>query len=421
MRLGVIALVLLVAVVALAVTLRPRDDGGGYDDYFRALNATLRAHGPARPMLVLDLDRLDENIRVLRESIRPPKQFRVVDKSLPAMPLLRYIFEKAGTNRVMSFHEPFLSQVAEQLKGSNILLGKPMPVRSAEKFYADLRSSFDPERQLQWLIDTPERLEEYWALAERLQRKLRINVEIDVGLHRGGVQDTATLDRMLAIIAAHPERLELGGFMGYDPHVAKIPSWARSRASLIEEVRDIYRGYVDYTRAKYPQLWNERITLNGAGSPTYRLYEDDTLLNDLSVGSALVKPTDFDIDTLTPHVPAMFIATPVLKAGANARLPGMDWLSRILDWWNPNLARTFFIYGGYWMAHPEAPKGLHNNTVFGRSSNQEMLNGSAKVELGVDDYVFLRPTQSEAVMLQFGDLVVVRGGAIVDSWPVFRQ
>ena len=78
---------------------------------------------------------------------------------------------------------------------------------------------------------------------------MRINVEIDVGLHRGGVQDTATLDRILAIIAAHPARLEFAGFMGYDPHVAKVPTWARSRASLIQEVRTIYRGYVDYVQA----------------------------------------------------------------------------------------------------------------------------------------------------------------------------
>ncbi len=372
-------------------------------------------------MLLLDLDRLDQNIKVLRESIRPPKQFRVVDKSLPSLPLLRYVFEHAATDRVMSFHEPFLAQVAEQFPAAQVLLGKPMPVKSAAEFYAGLHGGFVPEQQLQWLIDTPERLEEYSALAERLQRRMRINVEIDVGLHRGGVQDTATLDRILAIIAAHPARLEFAGFMGYDPHVAKVPTWARSRASLIQEVRTIYRGYVDYVRAHYPQLWNERVTLNGAGSPTYRLYEDDTLLNDLSVGSALMKPTDFDLDTLAPHVPALFIATPVLKASASARLPGLDWLSRILDWWNPNLARTFFLYGGYWMAHPVAPTGLHNNALFGRSSNQEMLNGSARVALGVDDYVFLRPTQSEAVMLQFGDLVVVRGGKIVDQWPVFKQ
>lgn len=415
------ALVVIAVAVVVAFALRPRDDGGGYDAYFRALNDELKQHGPAKPVLILDLDRLDRNIDVLRESIRAPKQFRVVDKSLPSIALLRYVFERAGTNRVMSFHQPFLSQVAEQLKGSQILLGKPMPVRSAEQFYADLRSSFDPNRQLQWLIDTPERLEEYRALGDRLGRRMRINVEIDVGLHRGGVQDTATLERMLALIAAHPERLEFAGFMGYDPHVAKVPSWARSRASLIAEVRATYRGYVDYVRTHYPQLWSERVTLNGAGSPTYRLYEDDTLLNDLSVGSALVKPTDFDIDTLTPHVPALFIATPVLKASAAARLPGLDWLSRLLDWWNPNLARTFFVYGGYWMAHPVAPAGLHNNALFGRSSNQEMLNGSARVELGVDDYVFLRPTQSEAVMLQFGDLLVVRGGKVVDRWPVFTQ
>lgn len=50
---------------------------------------------------------------------------------------------------------------------------------------------------MQWLIDTPERLEEYRQLAERLNRRMRINVEIDVGLHRGGVQDTATLERIL--------------------------------------------------------------------------------------------------------------------------------------------------------------------------------------------------------------------------------
>ncbi len=419
MKLGALALVAIGIATVVAFALRPRDDGGGYDPYFRALNAMLKREGPARPVLLLDLDRLDRNIEVLRASIRAPKSFRVVDKSLPSIPLVRYVFERAGTNRVMSFHQPFLSQVAEQLPGSQVLLGKPMPVRAAERFYAELRSSFDPSRQLQWLIDTSERLEEYRALADRLQGKMRISIEIDVGLHRGGVQDTATLDRMLAVIAAHPDRLALAGFMGYDPHVAKVPGWARSRASLIAEVRETYRGFVDFTQARYPQLWTDRMTLNGAGSPTYRLYEDDTLLNDLSVGSALVKPTDFDIDTLAPHVPALFIATPVLKAGAQARLPGLDWLSRLLDWWNPNLARTFFVYGGYWMARPVAPAGLHTNPLFGRSSNQEMLNGSARVELGVDDYVFLRPTQSEAVMLQFGDLLVVRGGTVVDHWPVF--
>ncbi len=410
-----------VGAAVLLWTARPRDEGGAYDDYFRSLNEALRQSGPAHPCLVLDLDRLDRNIAVLTRSIRPPKHYRVVDKSLPSIPLIEYLFAHAHTDRVMSFNQPFLNIVAERLPRADVLLGKPMPVRAAEEFYKRLHGDFDPTRQLQWLIDTPERLEEYRHLGDTLGTRLRISVEIDVGLHRGGVTDVATLERILALIAAHPERLEFGGFMGYDPHVVKVPSWLRSRAALFQDVVTAYQGYIDYTRSHYSQLWNDRITLNGAGSPTYRLHEHVDLLNDLSVGSAMVKPTDFDVDTLAEHVPALFIATPVLKTAAGARLPGSDLLSQLVEWWDPNRARTFFLYGGNWMAHLESPPGLRTNALFGRSSNQEMVNGSTAVPLRVDDYVFLRPTQSEFVMLQFGDLVVMRGGKIVDHWPVFQE
>jgi D-serine deaminase-like pyridoxal phosphate-dependent protein len=42
------------------------------------------------------------------------------------------------------------------------------------------------------------------------------------------------------------------------------------------------------------------------------------------------------------------------------------------------------------------------------------------VDLQPGDHVFLRPTQSESVLLQFGDLRVVEDGALVDRWPVFH-
>jgi D-serine deaminase-like pyridoxal phosphate-dependent protein len=48
-----------------------------------------------------------------------------------------------------------------------------------------------------------------------------------------------------------------------------------------------------------------------------------------------------------------------------------------------------------------------------------MLNGSARVDLHENDYVFLRPDQSEAVFLQFGDLLVYENGAITERWPTF--
>ena len=47
---------------------------------------------------------------------------------------------------------------------------------------------------------------------------------------------------------------------------------------------------------------------------------------------------------------------------------------------------------------------------------------SSRVTLAVDDYVFFRPTQSEKVLLEFGDLLAVRtsdrGDEIEARWPV---
>ena len=67
------------------------------------------------------------------------------------------------------------------------------------------------------------------------------------------------------------------------------------------------------------------------------------------------------------------------------------------------------------------PQGLALSGVYGRSSNQELLLGSPTQQLTTDDYVFFRPQQSEAVFLQFGDIVVLdaEAGRIVQQWPVF--
>lgn len=47
-----------------------------------------------------------------------------------------------------------------------------------------------------------------------------------------------------------------------------------------------------------------------------------------------------------------------------------------------------------------------------------MYNGSMTIDLKQDDLIFLRPTQSEAVFLQFGDILVYEDGKITGSWPV---
>ena len=402
--------------------LRPEDRGGPYAPYFAALNAELKANGPMRPCLVIDLDRLDHNIDQVLASVKkqPGRHFRIVEKSLPSPKLLEYIGQRAGTHRLMSFHQPFLNHDAVMFPQSDILLGKPLPARSAERFYRELKGPFDPARQLQWLIDTPARAAQYLALAQGLGTRLRINVELDVGLHRGGVTAGPQLAEILRLIAANPAQLEFAGFMGYDPFVALVPSVLGRPEELLAKVMAAYQAAVDQVRADHAPLWRpEALTLNTAGSPTYKLHEAETLSNDISVGTGLLKPNHYDLATLADHQPAVFIATPVLKATGAVRIPALEGKSKLFSGWDVNQRQTFFLYGGNWMADYESPKGLQVNTVYGRSSNQEIVNASPAVRLQVDDQVFLRPHQVEGVLLQFGDLVAVRGGRIVDYWAPF--
>ncbi|MBW1642645.1 MAG: DSD1 family PLP-dependent enzyme [Deltaproteobacteria bacterium] len=411
------------AAVASAFVFKPKDSGASYSPYFSDLNEELKKYGPFKPSMVVDLDMLDQNITALMTDIDERIKYRIVAKSLPSPELLGHIMKTANTNRLMLFHQPFINHVAEAFPKTDILLGKPMPVKSAQLFYEKFSnaSGFIPSNQLQWLIDTKERLLQYHSLAKKMNEKLLINVELDVGLHRGGLKEPDELIPMLDEILADPKHLAFAGLMGYDPHVVKLPKILKSPETAYEESQASYQSFIDVLKNKYPQIDINKLCLNGAGSPTVKLHKSGTVINDMAAGSCLVKPTDFDISTLQSFVPAAYVATPVLKKFKDTSIPSAEGLKGLFSWWDPNMEQTFFIYGGKWMADYESPQGLQNNSIYGASTNQAMVNGSNKIKLDVDDHIFLRPHQSEFVFLQFGDLLAVKDGKIVEQWPILKQ
>ena len=408
------------AALAGAAVMKPRTAGGAHDAYFAAMQQTLRAQGIDRPVLVIDLDRLDRNIDrvVASAAVAPARRFRIVVKSLPAPGLVDYVARRAGTHAGMVFHRPFLEAMARLRPDADLLLGKPMPVAALAHFYDNHKGAFDPARQLQWLVDTPERLAQYLEFATARGLRLRINLELDVGLRRGGFASPEAIAAPLDTLAANTDHLEFAGFMGYDAHLMGLPAFVAD--AEFPRVKARYAACTGYVRERHGALLEavgERLCLNGAGSPTFRRYEGESLLNDVSVGTALMKPTHYDLPILADFEPSAFIATPVLKTLPSSGMPTMEWLAAPMRAWDPNTARTWFVYSGNWMATPESPPGLQPIGIYA-SSNQQGFYGSERVQLGVDDFLFLRPYQSEAVLLQFGDLVGLRGGRIEARWPV---
>lgn len=407
------------AVAGAALIARPGDESGPRQPYFLALQDALRRAAIVTPTLIVDRDRLDRNVDTLTGHLPAGMAYRIVAKSLPSPELIAHIRARAGTDRLMTFNLPMLQSLSERMPDAGQLLGKPLPVEAARAYFASLpRGLADTADRIQWLIDTPQRLAQYEALAASVGRPLRVNLEIDVGLHRGGFEPGDALASVLDATQRSPH-LELAGFMGYEPHLPKLPTLFGWRDRALQSAWQTYQAAQDQARTRFGDSAVAAMTRNAAGSPTYRFYRDTHLASEISAGSCLVKPTDFDTPLLEPHEAASFIATPVIKSLDRTRLPGLEFMTGFNRLTNPNLDKTVFIYGGHWLADPVDPPGLQYNEIFGRSSNQEMLNGGPGVDIEVDDYVFFRPHQSEAVFLQFGDIAVYSDGEIVDRWPVF--
>jgi D-serine deaminase-like pyridoxal phosphate-dependent protein len=359
--------------------------------YFQQLQQALANAGLAEPALVIDRDRLDTNIAALKAMLPEGMAYRIVAKSLPCAELLEYIAAHTETHRLMSFNTNMVMQLLTLMPEANQLLGKPIPVQALRRTLdeASTQTRSQLQHQVQWLIDTPARLVEYAELAKSANIQLQINLEIDVGLHRGGMAPGADLEVSLKTIHQSTKRAKQGA-------------------------ADQFQQALTQTAAIFGQEHVTNMVRNMAGSPTFGLYSDTLLANEIAAGSALVKPSDFDLPILKAFLPASFIATPAIKVSKGVRLPGLEYANRALG--KPQSGKTVFLHGGYWKANPVYPGGLKNSSLFGRSSNQEMLVAPKNASIKVDDFVFLRPTQSEAVFLQFPKIAVFSGGQIKDLW-----
>ncbi|CUJ86144.1 putative amino acid aldolase or racemase [Ruegeria denitrificans] len=364
--------------------------------YLQTLSETLHAYGVDQPIMVVDLDRLDANC-VLAENVSDAGlDRRLVAKSLPCLPLLDHIRGKIQTSGLMTFSEPMLLALLKLETKTDHLIGKPLPVSSAARVLSECP---DAAVRVQWLIDSPERLKAYLALATDRQLALRLSLEVDIGLHRGGFQPEQVAG-IAQEIDVNPNA-RLSGVMGYEAHLAKLPGFLRKRA--VRASADAF----DQAVSSLPKT-AKGLCLNTGGSLTFQSYRAEEKASEIAFGSVLAKPTDFDHPTTREFFPAAFIATPILKTMPGNSLPGLDFLSRR----KTDLA----IFGGYFRAQPVFPKGFGYSSVFGRSTSQEVWTGPPAASVKPGKIALLRPTQSEAVLNQFGTMLAVRGDQVVDEW-----
>ncbi|SLN28819.1 hypothetical protein PSA7680_01313 [Pseudoruegeria aquimaris] len=368
--------------------------------YFEAIARAMKEAGIFRPALVLDTARMNRNLATLRKGLPKGYAVRLADKSLPAPYLLQAGFNGLDTQAVMSFHLPITRAVLGRFPNTQVLMGKPMPVAEAARFLKQ-----EPRAgQLTWLVDSLSTLAEYRALAEQRGQAMRIAFEVDIGLGRGGLP--APEDLASALRACDP--LKPVGLMGYEAHVNALPGLLGRGEKAARAARE--------RLAQFKRILPEGAAeiINTGGSTTVLELPEGGPANDLTVGSLIVKPSDFDQPKNAQIEPALWIVSPVLKRHPHG-LPGHPRLSEVLRRCGVIAPKIAFLYGGKWMAAPVWPEGLKQSPFFGPSSNQQGFTYRA----GTPETVVLRPTQSEAVIQHFPELWLFDGVRITGSEQPF--
>jgi D-serine deaminase-like pyridoxal phosphate-dependent protein len=405
---------------------------GPEDDRFVAWNEALRASAAGRESAFVDLDAVDHNLRLVGGQLGSKFGLRLCDKSLPSLPLLEYMMLAAGTNRIMAFSEQMVQDLLVRFGNDvDILLGRPASVDSLARTFASLDAlgrGPNPAGSVRWLVDTPERMQQYAAYAAERGEAISISVELDVGLHRGGARNADQLIAMLRTIH-ESDFLRFTGFMGYEGHVPFVPPERGSPAAEFAAVQRRYAEFVRVGREAYPALFEQPLVYNSGGSRTYHSYTDDldTPVNDIAMGSVFFYPSNFHNLPATGLRTATFFATPVLRRLDPAETyPDADFLPGLAAA-QPDFEVWYVMVSGGFPGDRRHPRGLvpsptssgDPSRIVNMLPNQGRWLGSREVPLNVGDFIFFQPWEGDAVRW-LAYLDVFRGGRLLDQWQTFQ-
>ena len=401
-----------------------------YPGYFAELNAAIKNGHAGASAGIIDLDRLDHNVDFARQQLGSKYKLRLVAKSLPSLDLLKYLMEKGQTNKLMVFSEPFISEILKTWNADSldILLGKPLPVDAVARL-----SALKGWNSINWLVDTKERLNEYLAFAKKGNTPIKISLEIDIGLHRGGFETTAQFAEALEIIKANAQYLQLTGLMGYDGHVPYVPFYINKEHAIsnaFEDAQQSYSKFVDELKKHSDPAFVNTLTFNSGGSRTYFRYRDfkgTTPVNDVAMGSGFLCPAQFPELEQLGHQPVLFLSSPVLKKIASSELPFAEKISPIVNWWNPNLKVSYYMLGGGWPGNEVAPTGLVRNPFLSENDlgysnllpNQSLSCSSDESNMQVGDFIFSQAWEGDG-MLVFEKVLLYRKNKIVGEWETYK-
>ncbi len=405
----------------MATTTAPSTSSGAknfartYSYYREALR------GVSLPAAFVDVEMLDDNIRVIAGRVSHGKTLRVASKSVRCVWVLRRVFEASKVYQgIMAFHPREAAFLASE-GFDDILLGYPTIRETDVKANCEWIAK---GKTIIFMIDHADHVRALGAIAKTQNVTIPVCIDVDMsssfpgvwfGVRRSAVRSEAELAPILDAVKATPN-IELRGLMGYEAQVAGLGDKNPARGlgnklipmmkrKSMSEYRARRKECVEYIRSRGFEL----PLVNGGGTGSIESTCEEEVCTEVTTGSGFYTPTLFDYYDSFKHHPAAGYAIEIVR--------------RPMDGMVTCNGGGYVASGG--LGADKLPKvflpegaALLEGEGAGEVQTPVTYEGTEKLELG--DPIFMRHAKAGELCERFNALLKIEGGKIVGEALTYR-
>jgi D-serine deaminase-like pyridoxal phosphate-dependent protein len=363
------------------------------------------------PCLFVDQEALDKNIQWVLQNANS-KKIRIATKSIRSVEILKYIQDCSPNFQGLMTYSLEEALWLKSLGFKDILMGYPTWDKNSLSELAK-----DP-RHITLMVDRIEHLELLENIAKNYHTHFSICVDIDLsmdlpglrfGVYRSKINTQSAVKKFLHQMRNSPH-LKLIGVMGYEAQIAGVMD---DSSKLIQALKKLSLSQLQKRREQFVTLIQKAghnlEIINGGGTGSLKHTVKESVVTEVTVGSAFYAPVLFDHYIDFKLTPAMFFSSPIVRRPTD---------------------QIFTVLGGGYIAsgstdsikqpNPYLPTGLSLIKHEGAGEVQTPLKNLSKTKLSIGDLVFFRHAKAAEVCERFNQILILRKNLIENSVNTYR-
>jgi 3-hydroxy-D-aspartate aldolase len=349
------------------------------------------------PALLVDLDILDRNISVMRESAAVlGVQLRPHAKAHKCVEIAQRIMA-AGAIGVSC---ATIGEAQAMALGGIAGILVTAPLTSADALER-LRRLLLRGADIAVVVDHPGSVIALAALAGATGRRLDIVVDIDFGMGRTGCLEVADAVALARQVAAAPA-LNFAGIQAYWGNLQQVSPFSERARLIAVQTQRLRSAIGALTAAGLPPA-----IVTGAGTGSHRIDAASGLFTEIQPGSYLFMDSCYSTISISendnPFVPSLFVAASVVSANRPGRVVvNAGW-------------KAFATDSGKPVALRGAPPGAAFRFMGDEHGALDFESGAGP---GVGATIEFLTSHCDPTVNLYSQLYVVRGEDVIDIWPI---